>query len=80
MRILIGVLIGVIVLLSFAVVGQSNLAVQHDKQLVWDACNQSRQTDTVSEDTCGYLQDKFNMEYLCKNANSFADNYCWVEV
>jgi hypothetical protein len=47
--------------------------------LVYQVCNESRMSETISERGCGDLQDQLHLEFLCKQANTRPDNHCWVE-
>lgn len=49
--------------------------------VVYDYCNHSRIQDEpkTSEQTCGDLQDHYNVEFLCSERNSQTNNTCWVE-
>lgn len=51
------------------------------KDIVYDYCNHSRILDEpkTSEQTCGDLQDFYNVEFLCSERNSQYNNTCWVE-
>lgn len=68
-------LVVVIVLQAVAI----HLLQPDNKDLVYSACNESRISDTVTEETCGYLQDRYNMEFLCKENNKDSQTQCWVE-
>lgn len=57
-------------------VGAQARTVQH----VYNVCNASRISKTISEHDCGDLQDKTNTEFLCNANNDLSTNYCWVEV
>lgn len=64
-------------LMAFAIMGISDLKAQSQDPhaLVYNTCNTSRQTltDGSLEAYCGELQDKYKIEFLCK------DDMCWVE-
>lgn len=48
---------------------------------VYAVCNSARQEISgISEQACGDLQDKYNIEFLCQANNSEASNNCWTEV
>lgn len=49
--------------------------------VVYDYCNHSRILDEpkTSEQTCGDLQDFYNVEFLCSERNNSYNNTCWVE-
>jgi hypothetical protein len=49
------------------------------KNTVYSVCQISRQTNKISESTCGELQDYYLVEYLCEQKNNSANNQCWVE-
>lgn len=78
MKFLIGFSLGVSIFCLGAVVYLTNVGV-NKKDLVYTMCQESRMYDTVSEETCGALQDKFNMEFLCSERNKSITNTCWVE-
>lgn len=46
---------------------------------VYAACQASRMSATLSEKHCGELQDKYKIEYLCKQNNTLVSNHCWTE-
>jgi hypothetical protein len=48
--------------------------------LVYQVCNESRMSATISERGCADLQDQLHLEFLCTQANDRPDNHCWVEV
>lgn len=53
--------------------------LENQEQHVYDVCNDSRISATISENNCGYLQDRYNMEFICKENNTSVNNMCWVE-
>lgn len=57
--------------------------LKSQEQHVYDVCNDSRintsNSKTVPEYNCGFLQDKYNMEFICKQNNNSVNNMCWVE-
>lgn len=48
-------------------------------KIVQKLCDVSRTTGGISEETCAEVQDYYNFEYLCREANSDPNNRCWVE-
>lgn len=50
-------------------------------EIVYQYCNHSRIQDepVSSEQTCGDLQDFYNVEFLCSKYNKSYNNTCWVE-
>jgi len=48
-------------------------------EAVYAVCNRAHTADNPDEETCGYLQDKYNVEFLCRNNYKGAANNCWVE-
>lgn len=48
---------------------------------VYAVCNSARQElSGASENQCGNLQDRYNIEFLCNANNSSADTHCWTEI
>lgn len=77
MKSIIITLIVVVGLVCLANIGQADM---QPKQVVYDMCQASRISDTVSESTCGELQERYNAEYLCDQNNKNASTHCWVEM
>lgn len=50
------------------------------KAMVYQVCNDSRTSPTITEEQCGNIQDLSNTEFLCEANNPLPSNYCWVEV
>lgn len=67
-------------ILAIAVVGLQNQIVKSSKDTVYNLCQESRTSNKISEQTCGELQDYYNVEYLCKERNALTSNKCWTEV
>lgn len=62
--------------------GLAMLSMSHriePRDLVYQVCNESRISATISERGCADLQDQLHMEFLCEQANDRPDNHCWVE-
>lgn len=53
--------------------------LNEEEQHVYDVCNDSRISKDINETNCGFLQDKYNMEFICKENNTSVNNMCWVE-
>lgn len=51
----------------------------YNEAIVYDICQQSRISPTISEDGCAQIQDALGYEYLCQANNASPDNHCWVE-
>lgn len=52
------------------------------RDMVKAACDVSRLTEKISEQTCGELQDYYKVEYLCSKTyivNNQVTRDCWVE-
>lgn len=58
----------------------SDLSLAQKSEQVYETCNQSRVSPTVSEEACGALQDAYGIEFLCKDHNSEPQTVCWTEV
>lgn len=59
----------------------NNAAAESAAREVYAVCNSARQEISgTSEQACGDLQDKYNIEFLCEARNSEASNHCWTEV
>lgn len=59
----------------------NNAAAQSAAREVYAVCNSARQEMSgASEQACGDLQDKYNIEFLCEARNSEASNHCWTEI
>lgn len=73
----------IIALLSLTIVGLALLSNYYEHRdigrVVYNACEKSRLDNTIRESDCAALQDKYNYEYLCKEANNYQTNICWVE-
>lgn len=76
-----GAIVGSIIGLIIGDVIQKHQIVNTQKTLVYAICQESRMTinDGGSEQTCGDVQDRLNIEYLCAERNSLPDNKCWTE-
>lgn len=73
-----GMLAGALILLAIAYHNKPTLS---PSDIVYDYCNHSRILDEprTSEQTCGDLQDFYNVEFLCSERNNQTNNTCWVE-
>lgn len=59
----------------------NNAAANAAAREVYAVCNSARQEISgASENACGDLQDKYNIEFLCQANNSEASNNCWTEI
>lgn len=79
-QILIGALMGAIVGTMFTVSAHSDKIRDTQAALVYSICNQSRQEiNGTSEEICGELQNRLNIEFLCTQRNMLPTNKCWTE-
>lgn len=73
--------LGLIVLTGLALgMAVNREAVASAAQEVYAVCQASRMSATITEQHCADLQDKYDIEFLCEDANTLASNHCWVEV
>jgi hypothetical protein len=49
------------------------------KPMVYAMCQESRMYDTVHEETCGDLLDRYNLDYICQERSSTLENKCKLE-
>lgn len=70
----------IIVLTTIAIGLWQHSETESHRATVYQVCNASRISPTISEGECGKLQDKWGIEFLCASANSDPTNYCWTEV
>lgn len=55
-------------------------ATENAKKLVYNVCNDARlEVSGDSEEACGQVQDKYNIEFLCESNNWLASTHCWTE-
>jgi hypothetical protein len=64
-------IINMIVLLSFV---DNNTK----KDLVYSTCQLSRQSNDISEQICGEMQDKYNLEFVCDDQGTSSNIKCKV--
>lgn len=64
---------GVILFVAFMIGGAIG------NSIVYNFCNAARTDNSVSEETCGRLQDTFNIKFECMELNHLKSNFCWTE-
>lgn len=55
-------------------------ATDNAKREVYAVCNSARlELNGASEEACGQVQDKYNIEFLCEANNNLPATNCWTE-
>ena len=69
----------IVLLTTIAIGGWQQAQKIHRLETVYAVCNTSRISPTINETECGQLQDKWHIEFLCRDNNTDPNNVCWTE-